>query len=55
MVPLTSLVLPIVVSAIVVFFASFIIHTVLGYHKTDLRKLPDAQTTASRIPDRTSA
>jgi hypothetical protein len=43
MVPLTSLVLPIVVSAIVVFFASFIIHTVLGYHKTDLRKLPDAQ------------
>lgn len=43
MVPLTSLILPIVVSAIVVFFASFVIHMVLGYHKTDLRKLPDAQ------------
>ena len=43
MVPLTSLILPIVVSAIVVFVASFVIHMVLGYHKTDLRKLPDAQ------------
>jgi hypothetical protein len=43
MVPLTSLLIPIVVSAVVVFFASFIIHMVLGYHKTDLRKLPDQQ------------
>ena len=43
MVPLTSLVVPIVISAIVVFFASFLIHMVLGYHKTDLRKLPDQQ------------
>ena len=43
MVPLTSLILPIVVSAIVVFVASSIIHMVLGYHRTDLRKLPDPQ------------
>lgn len=43
MVPLTSLLIPIVISAVVVFFASFIIHMVLGYHKTDLRKLPDQQ------------
>ena len=43
MVPLTSLLLPILLSAVVVFFASFIIHMVLGYHKNDLRKLPDAQ------------
>jgi hypothetical protein len=43
MVPLTSLVIPIVVSAVVVFVASSIIHMVLGYHKTDLRKLPDQQ------------
>ncbi len=43
MVPLTSLLVPIVVSAVVVFFASFIIHMVLGYHKSDLRKLPDQQ------------
>jgi len=43
MVPLTSLVVPIVISAIVVFFASFLIHMVLGYHRSDLRKLPDKQ------------
>ena len=43
MVPLTSLLVPIVVSAVVVFFASFIIHMVLGYHRNDLRKLPDPQ------------
>jgi hypothetical protein len=43
MVPLTSLIVPIVVSAVVVFVASSIIHMVLGYHRTDLRKLPDPQ------------
>ena len=43
MVPLTLLLVPIVLSAVVVFFASFIIHMVLGYHRTDLRKLPDKQ------------
>ena len=43
MVPLTLLVIPIVLSAVVVFFASFIIHMVLGYHRTDLRKLPNEQ------------
>ena len=43
MVPLTSLVVPVVISAVLVFFASFIIHMVLGYHKGDLRKLPDPQ------------
>ena len=43
MVPLTLLLVPIVLSAVVVFIASFIIHMVLGYHRTDLRKLPDKQ------------
>lgn len=43
MVPLTSLLIPIVVSAAIVFFASFILHMVLGYHKSDLRKLSDQQ------------
>lgn len=43
MVPLTSLLVPIVVSAAVVFVASFITHMVLGYHKSDVRKLPDPQ------------
>lgn len=43
MVPVTSLVVPLLVSAVVVFMASFIIHMVLGYHKSDLHKLPDQQ------------
>ena len=41
MIPLTALWLPILLSAVLVFFASFIIHMVLGYHKSDYRKLPD--------------
>jgi hypothetical protein len=43
MVPLTSLIIPIFLSAVVVFFASFIIHMVLAYHRSDLRKLPAQQ------------
>src|SRR5256886_13537092 len=41
MIPLTALWLPILLSAVIVFFASFIMHTVLAYHKSDYRKLPD--------------
>ena len=41
MIPITALSLPILLSAVIVFFASFIIHMVLGYHKSDYRKLPD--------------
>src|SRR5438094_7794169 len=41
MIPLTSLWFPVLLSAVIVFFASFIIHMVLGYHKSDYRKLPD--------------
>ena len=41
MIPLTALWLPILVSAVVVFFASFIMHMVLTYHKSDYRQLPD--------------
>jgi hypothetical protein len=40
MVSLTSLWLPIVISAVVVFFASFIVHMVLPFHRKDFRKLP---------------
>src|SRR5262245_11331819 len=40
MVSLTSLWLPIVLSAVVVFFASFIVHMLLPYHRTDFKKLP---------------
>ena len=41
MIPLIDLWLPILVSAVVVFFASFVMHMVLPYHKSDYRKLPD--------------
>jgi len=34
MIPLPALWLPILVSAVIVFFATFIIHMVLGYHKS---------------------
>jgi hypothetical protein len=40
MVPLTSLWLPILLSAVIVFVASSLIHMVLGYHKNDLRPVP---------------
>ncbi len=40
MVSLSSIWQPIVLSAIIVFLASFITHMVLTYHRTDFRKLP---------------
>jgi len=40
MVSLTSLWLPILLSGVIVFVASFVIHMALGYHKHDLRPLP---------------
>jgi hypothetical protein len=39
MVPLTSLLIPILLSAVIVFVASSIIHMVLGYHRSDFRAL----------------
>ncbi len=41
MVSMASLWLPILISAVVVFAASSIIHMVLGYHKSDLGRVPD--------------
>lgn len=40
MVSLTSLWMPILLSAVVVFFASFAVHMVLTYHRTDFGPLP---------------
>jgi len=53
MIPLTALWLPILLSAVIVFFASFIMHMVLTYHKSDYRKLPDEDrvTDAMRSAD----
>src|ERR1700740_944548 len=41
MVPLTALWLPILLSAVIVFVASSIMHMVLPYHRSDYRKLPE--------------
>ena len=41
MVSLTALWLPILLSAIIVFIASSIIHMLLRYHQSDYRQLPD--------------
>jgi hypothetical protein len=41
MVPISALWMPILVSAVIVFVASSILHMVLPYHKSDYRKLPE--------------
>jgi hypothetical protein len=41
MVPVMSLWLPILLSAVIVFVASSIIHMMLPYHRSDFSKLPD--------------
>jgi hypothetical protein len=43
MVPLTALWLPIVLSAVIVFVASSIMHMVLPYHRNDYGQLPQEQ------------
>src|SRR5437016_8293021 len=43
MVPLTALWLPILLSAMVVFVASSIIHMLLPYHRSDYKRLPDEE------------
>jgi hypothetical protein len=49
MVSLTSLWLPILVSAVFVFVASSIIHMALGYHKHDYRPVPDEHGVADAL------
>jgi hypothetical protein len=41
MVPVTSLLIPIVVAAIIVFLTSAILHMVLPFHRKDFRKVPN--------------
>jgi hypothetical protein len=49
MIPLTALWLPILLSAVIVFFASFIMHMVLAYHRSHYRKLPDEDRVADAM------
>ncbi len=49
MTPLTALWLPILLSAVLVFIASSIIHMVLGYHSGDFAPLPDEARFADAV------
>jgi hypothetical protein len=49
MVPLTALWMPIVLSAVIVFVASAIMHMMLPYHKSDYRKLPDEEAARAAL------
>ncbi len=49
MVPLASLWLPIVLSAVIVFVASSIMHMLLKYHQGDYRKLPEEDNLRAAI------
>jgi hypothetical protein len=49
MVTLTSLWLPILLSAVAVFFASFIVHMVLPFHRKDYGKVPSEDEVMSAL------
>ena len=49
MVPILSLWLPIVLSAVVVFIASSLVHMVLPWHRSDYGKLPDEDGVQSAL------
>ena len=49
MVPLFSLWLPILVSAVIVFVASSLLHMLLPYHRKDFRKLPNEDAAREAI------
>ncbi len=47
MVSLSALWLPILLSAVIVFIASSIMHTLLTYHRSDCHQLPDVKSPAT--------
>ena len=49
MVSIMALWLPILLSAIFVFIVSSIVHMVLGYHRSDYKKLPNEEVTLSAL------
>ena len=49
MVPLTALWLPILLSAVIVFIASSIMHMLLPYHRSDYSALPDEEKTLAAL------
>jgi hypothetical protein len=55
MVSIANLWLPIVVSAVIVFVGSSILHMVLTYHRTDHKRLPNEETVTSALRSETVA
>ena len=55
MVALSALWLPILLSAVIVFVASSIIHMVLPYHRSDYKQLPGEDKVAAAIRDAAAA
>ncbi len=51
MTPLSALWLPIVLSAVIIFIASSIMHMLLPYHHGDYKQLPDEDKTLSALRD----
>ena len=49
MVPITSLLIPMLLSAVAVFMASFVIHMLLPYHRSDFAKVPTEDQLASAM------
>ena len=49
MTPLSALWLPIVLSAVIVFIASSVMHMLLPYHRGDYKQLPDEEKTLSAL------
>lgn len=49
MVALSSLLLPILLSAVIVFVASSVVHMVLTYHRSDYQKFPNEDAVAAAI------
>jgi hypothetical protein len=49
MVPITTLWVPILLSAAIVFVASFVMHMVLPFHKGDMRKVPREDEVMDRL------
>jgi hypothetical protein len=49
MVSLMSVWLPILIGAVLVFIASFVVHTVFTYHQNDLMKLPNEEQAADAL------
>ena len=49
MTPLSALWLPIVLSAVIIFVASSIMHMLLPYHRSDYKQLPDDDKALLRL------